>query len=94
MSYLWCRKAELIQIGDQKHAILLKSGYGNLGYSNTSATIIAETENSLDVNLRFGRERDDYRGLGMHLPIYCGIIRRKLTGFYNLEGRKRDIPRR
>jgi hypothetical protein len=42
-SFGYISKGELIHIGDQKYAILLRSGYGNLGYSNTHTTIIAET---------------------------------------------------
>jgi len=52
-SFGYVSKGELLQIGDQKHAILLKSGYGNLGYSNSSATIIAETNNSLNVVFQY-----------------------------------------
>jgi len=48
-SFGYVSKGELIKIGDEKYAVLLRSGYGNLGYSNTHTTIIAETKESLGV---------------------------------------------
>jgi hypothetical protein len=48
-SFGYVSKGELLQIGDQKHAVLLKSGYSNQGFSRGTGTIIAETDNSLNV---------------------------------------------
>jgi hypothetical protein len=52
-SFGYVSKGELIHIGDGKYAILLKSGYGNQGYSNTHTTIIAEAEESIGIVLDY-----------------------------------------
>jgi hypothetical protein len=61
-SFGFVSKGELIRIGDDKHAIVFRSGYGNLGHFFDYVTFIAETENSLGVVFQYDSSVSDTDG--------------------------------
>lgn len=59
-SFGYVPKGELIQIGPERYAVLLRSGWAGQGYQGEYATILAETEDTLRVvfHLRVNESQD------------------------------------